>query len=571
MKKRLLCFALAILMLCSVFLTSCSDNRTDEQIIKDIVGNTAKVPLTFNIMIPTDANPSSPEFQERLAAVEEAINVRLRREMCAQIKIIAVNDGEYDTVLANKMNELKSKESNEGYRKPSSLVGDKNYPEYQTTAGRVENGTIQLIYPSVRDTQLDIILIRSKEDYVKYYSKGQLSSWKTDLTTSNYNQINKTIRSEVLDALKVKTGNSYEIYGIPNNHLYSNGEYKYMLINKSVASFVPNFDINSLTNDNGDVNYAELEKFINSVTTVSNTIPFSATLDDAPMTYWGNDDDFSLVGSGLNGGAPTDVLGNADYVTFMKLYKTYGEASVDSGKKIAVSYVDCDYTEIKDYENDYYVINTKVPVLSEEEIFDSVFAVTDYSIEYSRAKDIVYNLQTDAEIRTLLQYGIKGDDYEINDDGVLEMIKDNQGKYAYKMNSLYTGNGYLTYVDEGVSMDYWNDVKKVNYDSITDPYAGFDAYYNKLSKKGEYNTKISALNTLNDTVYDTIDDMTAEEFATFAAEWNNADTTDEEVLTIKNSAAYKEAMEVYTTVYTSYTTAKALPEDEPVEPGEPTE
>lgn len=552
MKKKLLCLVLALLMLCSICLTSCADTRTEDEIIEDIVSNAKDLALTFTIMIPTDADTSDPEFQARLAAVEEAINTKLRQD-CTEIKIIAVNDAEYDAALKNKMSTLKSAIAAGGI-KPSTydhLQKDKS-GKAVNVAGKVfgANGdetdyTIQLMYPEVHANQLDIILIRNEEDYVNFYKAGQLSSWMDDLAGSGkYFRINKIIRSDILDLMRL--GDKDEVFGIPNNHLYSDGKYQYMLLNKSVASYMTDFDP-----ENPDV-----AKFAEEASKILNVVPFSATLDEVPFSYWGNGNKFSLVGSDSNfDGAPVSVFDDAGFVSFMQLYKKYNQADVAEGAKVAVSFFEGTFEEAKALEKDYYLYKMEVPEITREEVFSSVFAVTDYSVNYDRAKNLVFTLQTDEEIRTLLQYGIKGDDYEI-EDGVLEMIKNNSGKYAYKMNSLYTGNGYITYPGDGMSMEYWEDVKDANYDSIIDTYEGFQEYYNKLSNKAEIDAKIAALNALSDIVYADLLTMTEEECTLFVAEWNNPNTTNEKVLAIKNATAYKEGLETLQNLYKDFAASR---------------
>jgi hypothetical protein len=271
-------------------------------------------------------------------------------------------------------------------------------------------------------------------------------------------------------------------------------------------------------------------------------------MQDAPVSYWGNNN-FSLVGSSLNGGNPFSVFDNSDYVSFVKLLKKY---SADPGtSKVAVSYASTSYKNISDLEKDNYVIKVGLPTIDPDAAFDSLFAVTDYAVNYSRAKEIVYILQTDEEIRTLLQYGIKDEDYDIVD-GVLQMNSDNYGNYAYKMNSLYTGNGYISYARPGTDMSYWEPVKMANYDSVINTYYGFQKYFNKLSNNSDITAKINALNTLNSTIYERISSMTLAEYEAFVSEWNNASTTNADVLAIKNSGAYVDGHNALITLYNDF-------------------
>ncbi len=546
MKKKLLCMALAVLMLCTFFLTSCSDNRTEDEIIADIVENSKRTAYTVSIMIPTDADTSSEEFQERLAAVEEAINVILRRD-CTEIKIIAVNDADYDAAVASKMDKIKEKIDG-GEKLPSTLVYE-NEAEKKYTNGTDGDYTIQLKYPDVLDTQLDIILVRDKQDYLSYASSGQLLSWNTDLaSTGSWSRLTKIVKSDYLNLMAY--GSNADIYGIPNNYSYTNLTYKFMFIDKSIASRVEGFDIENILEADGTVNYAALDDFLSKASALNNVCPLYANPNDVPnVDYWG-DNGFSVIGSTDSSSAPSDVFLNQDYVDFMTLYKEYGNVPTGNSK-VAVSILSANVFEAATLEEDYHIVKVGMPSAYEEDIFGSIFAVTKYAKDESRAKEIIFELQTNAEIRTLLQYGIKGEDYRINN-GVIEMIKDNKGDYAYKMNPRYTGNGYLTYPFDNASMDVWEYVKDANHDSSFDPFEGFRLYYNNSSKKDQIDACTRALSALNEIVFEEIQAASTEEFITFITEWSNPDTTNENVLRIKDSDAYKNAMDAYTELYTEF-------------------
>ena len=79
MKKRILCLIIAVVMVLPMVLASCSDTRSDEEIIQGILGGeNAVTALTLSIWLPTDADLSTPEskkaFEDRLSAVENRIN-----------------------------------------------------------------------------------------------------------------------------------------------------------------------------------------------------------------------------------------------------------------------------------------------------------------------------------------------------------------------------------------------------------------------------------------------------------------------------------------------------------------
>lgn len=88
------------------------------------------------------------------------------------------------------------------------------------------------------------------------------------------------------------------------------------------------------------------------------------------------------------------------------------------------------------------------PVVDKDEAFSSAFAILDTSetLNY-RSMQIVYALNNDAELRNLLQYGVRGTNYSLSDDGEVIMVSDPDN--AYRMKLEYTGNIFIAaYCDE---------------------------------------------------------------------------------------------------------------------------
>lgn len=78
------------------------------------------------------------------------------------------------------------------------------------------------------------------------------------------------------------------------------------------------------------------------------------------------------------------------------------------------------------------------PTVDNNTAFSSAFAVVDRGDKYNeRAMEIIYAINTEVELRNLLQYGVKGTNYDVVN-GDIVMKKDSQN--VYSMNLLYTGN-----------------------------------------------------------------------------------------------------------------------------------
>ena len=80
-------------------------------------------------------------------------------------------------------------------------------------------------------------------------------------------------------------------------------------------------------------------------------------------------------------------------------------------------------------------------------------------------------LNTDPKLRNILQYGVEGVDYTIDEEtGVLHRTADT----LYTMDIEKTGNCFIAHPEEGLPADYWENSKKQNNDALVNPLLGFD-------------------------------------------------------------------------------------------------
>ena len=116
--------------------------------------------------------------------------------------------------------------------------------------------------------------------------------------------------------------------------------------------------------------------------------------------------------------------------------------------------------ELEDiYKDDYYINILEYPRISEKEVFSSMFAVSSFTVSLPRAMQVVTYLNTNEDLRNILQYGIKGVHYEIDNNGVLHRLNDD-----YMMNIRNTGNVFAAHPEEGLAPDYWKYGKAQNLD-----------------------------------------------------------------------------------------------------------
>ena len=430
MKRKILSLVLCALMLMSAFLVGCGE-KTEDEIIARIAKN-ATQPYTITLWIPTN-DTTTPEAVQ---AVEDAMNEILRKEFSTEVKIYAIKDSEYEAAVEARLNEIKGKI--DAGAESAKITMDDKVKNGDVTVIKTEAGTYETVYPDVLDTQMDIFLTRTKEDFVKYKSAGQLASLYNHLT-GLYRNFDKIIATNLL-----RNGETYwhERYGVPVNHVI--GEYSFLVVDKTLAD-----KYNATLKAEDKIDFA-------SLTTLADLEAF--------ITW-------------AKGQTTVALSGNKDAFTAddQTVWQTLSDAGcVGASDDAAVFYAKGDFVDLENYRKDSYVVKYEMPVATEEEIFSSVFVISSYSVENPttnpRAMDFLYYLNTNVTMKTLLQYGIEGVHYELvyaEDDINLEnptikIISDD-----YSMNTLYTGNVYKTYRAEGVTLaDSWETAKEQNLDSV---------------------------------------------------------------------------------------------------------
>ena len=135
-----------------------------------------------------------------------------------------------------------------------------------------------------------------------------------------------------------------------------------------------------------------------------------------------------------------------------------------------------------------------------------MFAVSSYTKSVSRSMEIITQINTDPELRTILQYGVEGVHWRVNaeNEEVIDIISED-----YKMNLIDTGNVFMTYPAAGIPMSDWDVMKAQNLEVRGNPYVGL--------KRSEYITEenkaaFDAVAEISKEFKERIDAMTAEEF-----------------------------------------------------------
>ncbi|MGM9652816.1 MAG: hypothetical protein ACI3XP_04185 [Eubacteriales bacterium] len=519
MKRKLMCLLLAFVMAFSCFAAvGCSSKDGDETVEGGTTDEAALTTATLTLWIPTDKNTT----EEAILAVQEAMNKILKAKYETAIELHAIPSDEYEAAIDARLTEIEEKiafEEAEAERKRQeakelAAQGITTAAEEETTADTTDTaeeetyvndlGMTVLRYPEVEETQMDIFLVRGYDNYKSYIEREALSALDSELSSSS-----KILKQYIYPSFLTYAKVDGSVYAIPNNHVI--GEYKYLLINKRLVDELY-WDPDSLTS------LLKCEDFIMDVKQFTDVTPMLSPVEAPGMTYWSEDGSWSLLASQVTNDIayntycpPKNVLTIRNYVDTYSLMKRLSEndcfaADPSKVEEFGVGILSGDASLPAQYEDEYYVSVYESPTLTTGDVYDAMFAVSSYTKSLSRSMQILTMLNTDTELRTILQYGVEDMHWRKNDQdsSVIDIISKD-----YKMNLLETGNVYMTYPGEGISMEYWETAKKQNLASKVSPFLAFEHkdYYTDDTKED-----FKALAELSKEYADTIGAMTSAEF-----------------------------------------------------------
>lgn len=500
MKKRIISVLLAILMLAGCFgLVGCDQ----EEDVTGVDTTGQRVAMTLTMWLP--AAEGTDVDDESVAQVEKAINEITQAKYSTAIKFKVFDSSEYETKVAGQLAECKRRveqaeeeaakkreEEREAAAKGEEYVDTSAADKEAETTKAIEaenefaamNAALFASYPAVEPAQFDIFLIRGAEDFKKYTEEYMLAS-----LTENLGDDSKILYSYIYPTFFTSATYQGDIYAVPNNH--GVGEYEIMLINKEVAEklYYDPAELNSVqklfTYDSSGVSFVE-----DVMTNCPDVIPVAGTYSVPYIKYWNSEDngEFSIVSSQVGGGVGmadvtvTNTFKNINYVNYITYSKRLNEvvapAKFDDTKEFAVGFTKASAEEIAEYSEKYAVTVLQNPQPTQDEMLQAMFAVSVYSKNVDRSMEIVSLLNTDTELRTILQYGVEGIHWnkDVDDNSVINILSD-----KYTMNINETGNVYMTYPEEGVPMSAWDHAKNQNLDSFL-PYTNGFVYNNEYTK-----------------------------------------------------------------------------------------
>lgn len=520
MNKKLLSLFLAMLMVLSM-LAGCSSKSGEDETVEASADTeeSSRISMTLTLWIPT----SKDTTEEAILATQDAINALTQPKFNTAIELHAIPEKDYQEAIDERMAEITAKKeelelAEEAAREAAKALKEQGITETEPAEEEEaeteeeetfvnELGITVVKYPEVEETQMDIFLVRGYENYKRYIEEEAIQQLDSELSGTS-----KILKTYIYPTF-LTLANQKGTYAIPNNRPV--GQYEYLLINKELVEAY-DYDISNLTS------LVKCEDFIADIgfQNLDGVIPLLDEYEASNMTYWSEDGSWSLLGSQITQVMdynvkcmPKSVISTPVYTNTLLMMKRLGEAgyigdgTLEEGEKFAVGIIKGDANTLAQYEEEYYSSIYTKPMANENDIFGNMFAVSTHSKSLARSMEIITYLNTDTELRTILQYGAEGVHWMVdpsNDETIISLSDD------YKMDLYSTGNVYMTYPDYGMTMADWDAGKQQNLDSMVSPYLTFDfsTIYEMEGADPDLKTKLAELSK---NYKDQIDSMTADE------------------------------------------------------------
>ncbi|MBQ2805450.1 MAG: hypothetical protein IJF08_00170 [Clostridia bacterium] len=545
MKKKIVCLVLALLMVLPL-LVGCSQDKD----IDDINKEASRYTTTLNVWLITESklvadasalinagltpNKKTVDLtdaqkatvaamsEEQLAAwnqvyqVSEAINKLSKAKYKTKLNLKYFLESDYYTAVEGAFDEHYA-------NIVAGNVTGKNETE-ETILN--EYGIPELKYPTVADYEIDILYIG---DYGKYATYAA-NDWLINLRTHLENAAVK-LSSYVSLSYLTSAALNQDVYALPNNH--GIGEYVYVMADKELMAEYSN-DLSGATLYDSDFK-AYLDYVFGAHTGSDKVYPIytdnqSGKIDLDFAHYWSYDfdstpgfalqapDRFSIFGDSYANKATlgnNNLLADTAYMTALAnkshYEKTAGYVTTDPDARAAVRVVRGGYELKAQYEAEgYEVMVMQYPELTDAEIYSSLFAVGAYTVNAERSAEILTFLNTDAEVRNILQYGIVEENY------TLEHVTVGGKDYVwakptrenvYVMDVNKTGNVFLTYPSSAADVQRWEYEKAQNLEMVTYPTVGLN--YDADDKLDEKNLRI--MNAISAAMAAELAEMTSDE------------------------------------------------------------
>jgi len=488
MKKKLLCLLLCLCMVLPVMLmASCSEEKDDDEIELNFQ-NTGIKPIT--LVMYTIAGEGTTE--ESIARTQDALNAISETRYSTHIILRALPEDEYYDAIDEKIVAIEERmaadqaelDARTAAAKAAKAAGvttileteSETMPEtVETTIG--EYGIPETVFPDDTGEQIDIFLINNREKYDEYFERGVLVQLDDELSGNS-----KILKDYIHPAFLTAAKRFGKTYAIPNNHMV--GEFEYVVINRELFDKYY-FDIDDIegtgTLNDFVLSVAQNDEGITPVVDTYGVGSFVHYINDIPSVLGGYTVDRLSSGQYTELKIALGVRANMnDQAALMDWkmsgYLTKDAAALESGD-FGVAFIKGDSTSVAQFDTEkYYVKVYKYPTFTDQNAYEGMYAVANYTRSITRSMEIITMLTVDEEFRNIFQYGAPGYNFERDVlTGEVTILNDD-----YNMNPVHTGNQFklwqtdkMTAEELSLSADSWALAKEHNLNSSVNPYLGF--------------------------------------------------------------------------------------------------
>lgn len=492
MLKKILSAIIAVVMLAMTFaLAGCSTGSNDE-------ATDLRLPMTLNFIGITKESTTP----EAVQMVEDAINVILSNTYETKIKLTLVTADKYMELVQERVDEanylidldaaiakyntyaqrVANKQAAASATSNTSFFGKwkaaavtvvadtvttrQKYTAEQTTID--ENGLISTLYPDPY-SPLDILMIDGYDMFEEFMKIDVLSDMasliKSGSSIADFTAFAQFIYPTFLSTVSLVSDGTY---AIPTNSLLA--DYTYLVVDDELAEKYE-FNIETFSG------FADLTSFLTQVAANESVTPFAGVPDCLGLFYpFGEEvaiaSYYNPMATKSDEESPSFEIKNLfeikQYVDHCALMEDFEEKGFfnDKGERFAVKVIKGDASVPDEYGDSYQVKVIQKPFAEKDVVFDGMLAVSKYTQDDTRALEVIQAFTTNKELKNLLQYGIEGVNYLVNDDNkTITRLND-----TYMMDTLLTGNVMMGYPEEGMLADVWEYYKTTNLDSRKSPF-----------------------------------------------------------------------------------------------------
>lgn len=518
MTKRLICLVLCVLMVLAAF-TSCAK---EDDAIDSTVDKASRFTSTLNFWLITE----SPEIAKVSELMYNGFNAEVDyahlkpEEQTKYAEGLAIYNSltETEQLAATQLgaiNKAINKITKEKYKtqiKFRYVLASEYYAElegaFAARSAAIANGTLEkagiseteetvvneygipeLKYPTTPSYQVDIMYLDGAQRYRSYIEQGLLASMESMMEDAA-NQLTYYVDSVLMDSVRYNG----VTYAVPNRRTI--GEYIYLAVDAKLASdfnYVPEHFGNSLYSNetyeflnfvyNTDYEEAVYPLYCEDGVELENIHYWNFNLDGNSVSV--DYSDFSLFFGAYSENAVqgdklpfTNVLSSEIYKQNLSKQVYYentpGFLAPSADDKAAMRVVKGGYETKAELEAEgYAVLTIQAPRATEEDVFGSMFAISETSSDTNRSMEIITYLNTNEEFRNLLQYGIEGVNYKLatvegGDEEYVVETADN----VYKMDVNKTGNVFIAYPNSAEAAKAIAFGKEQNRDATAYPTVG---------------------------------------------------------------------------------------------------